>query len=115
MKDARRIAPHSTFNIQHSTFLVFREGVRVADKPFVPTPIDQEVGIPPKVAAGAGDKLLLVRDLKKYFPVKRGVLARVVAQVKAVDGVTFAISNGETLGLVGDAGSVETSAGRSRP
>src|SRR6266550_1228948 len=120
---------HSTFNIQHSTFLVSRAGVLMPDKPFVPTPIDQEVGISPvptperpsdesapqhtpKVPAGAGETLLLVRDLRKYFPVKRGVLARVVAQVKAIDGITFAIASGETLGLVGESGSGKTTVGR---
>jgi oligopeptide transport system ATP-binding protein len=99
------------------------------DKPFVPTPLDQEVGISPvptmeraadesapqqtpKVPLGAGETLLLVRDLQKYFPVKRGVLARVVGQVKAVDGITFAISSGETLGLVGESGSGKTTVGR---
>jgi peptide/nickel transport system ATP-binding protein len=66
----------------------------------------------PKIPLGAGETLLLVRDLRKYFPVKRGVLARVVAQVKAVDGVTFAISHGETLGLVGESGSGKTTVGR---
>ena len=40
----------------------------------------------PKVPLGAGEPLLIVRDLRKYFPVKRGVLARIVAEVKAVDG-----------------------------
>ncbi len=66
----------------------------------------------PKVPLGAGEPLLVVRDLKKYFPVKRGVLARIVANVKAVDGVSFGIANGETLGLVGESGSGKTTVGR---
>src|SRR5881392_4151523 len=56
--------------------------------------------------------LLAVRDLKKYFPVKRGVLARTIANVKAVDGITFDVARGETLGLVGESGSGKTTVGR---
>jgi oligopeptide transport system ATP-binding protein len=66
----------------------------------------------PKVPLGRGESLLVVRDLKKYFPVKRGVLARVVAQVKAVDGISFGLARGETLGLVGESGSGKTTVGR---
>jgi oligopeptide transport system ATP-binding protein len=66
----------------------------------------------PKLPMGMGEPLLVVRDLQKYFPVKRGVLARVVANVKAVDGISFGIARGETLGLVGESGSGKTTVGR---
>jgi oligopeptide transport system ATP-binding protein len=66
----------------------------------------------PKLPLGMGEPLVVVRDLQKYFPVKRGVLARVVAQVKAVDGISFGIARGETLGLVGESGSGKTTVGR---
>ncbi len=59
-----------------------------------------------------GAPLLDVRDLKKYFAVRGGVLRRKVADVKAVDGVSFQIYPGETLGLVGESGCGKTTVGR---
>jgi oligopeptide transport system ATP-binding protein len=56
--------------------------------------------------------LIEVRDLVKHFPVRGGVLRRTVAQVKAVDGVSFDIRRGETLGLVGESGCGKTTTGR---
>jgi peptide/nickel transport system ATP-binding protein len=58
------------------------------------------------------DILLSVKDLKMYFPITRGLLRRKVADVKAVDGVTFNLKRGETLGLVGESGCGKTTVGR---
>ena len=57
--------------------------------------------------------LLEVQDLKKYFPVRKGILSRTIAFVRAVDRVSFSIEQGETLGLVGESGCGKTTVGRS--
>jgi len=56
--------------------------------------------------------LVQVRDLRTYFPIRRGVLSRTVGHVRAVDGVSFDVHAGKTLGLVGESGCGQTTVGR---
>ncbi len=61
---------------------------------------------------GAGEPLVVVRDLVKHFPVRTGILRRATGSIRAVDGISFELGRGETLALVGESGCGKTTAVR---
>ena len=60
----------------------------------------------------ADTPLLEVRNLQRFFPIRRGLLRRIVGQVRAVDDISFHINKGETLSLVGESGCGKTTTAR---
>ena len=78
----------------------------------VPATVATRPNLKAEAIARGDAPILEVRDLKKHFPVKKGLLRKTVGQVYAVDGVNFTIGKGETLGLVGESGCGKTTVGR---
>ena len=73
---------------------------------------DAQPAAQPPTSQDTGEVMLEVRNLKKYFPIEKGLFRAVQGHVKAVDDVSFTIHEGETFGLVGESGSGKTTLGR---
>ena len=87
----------------------------VESQPPSPSPSQPQPQPQPHGDASSGDPsapLLQVRDLRKYYPIRKGFFNRTVGHVRSVDGVDFSIAEGETLGLVGESGCGKTTTAR---
>jgi oligopeptide transport system ATP-binding protein len=83
------------------------------DRSLPPAKGDSDLrGQTPNDMEAPADALLVVRDLKKYFPIHKGFFQRHSGDIKAVDGVSFFLRKGETVGLVGESGCGKTTTGR---
>jgi peptide/nickel transport system ATP-binding protein len=89
---------------------IYDASLPAAERPVLPP--ERVEGISEARVVPAGGVLLDVRDLSVHFPIRKGVLRRVIGYVKAVDGVSFSISPGRTLALVGESGCGKTTTGK---
>jgi microcin C transport system ATP-binding protein len=84
---------------------------RAPQHPYTRALLAAEPKVQPAPLNPQGDVIIRTDDIKVWFPIKRGVLRRVVGHIKAVDGVTIEVRRGETLGIVGESGSGKTTLG----
>ncbi|MFM8979447.1 MAG: ABC transporter ATP-binding protein [Planctomycetia bacterium] len=106
----RRLPTTSTFM---SWSLDDEHRLHIQEKPLDPAALKAlETQGRDKLLAPQGAPLLSVRDLQVHFPIKKGLFSRTVGHVKAVDGVSFDVWPGQTLGLVGESGCGKTTTGR---
>ncbi len=87
------------------------EVFRAPQHPYTRDLLAAEPKVQPAPLNPQGDVVIRTDDLKVWFPIKRGVLRKVVGHIKAVDGVSIEVRRGETLGIVGESGSGKTTLG----
>jgi microcin C transport system ATP-binding protein len=94
--------------VEHGTV---EDVFRAPQHPYTRALLAAEPKIQPAPLNPQGDVIIRTDDIKVWFPIKRGVMRRVVGHIKAVDGVTIEVRRGETLGIVGESGSGKTTLG----
>jgi microcin C transport system ATP-binding protein len=90
---------------------VVEDVFRAPQHPYTRALLAAEPRVQPAPLNPQGDVIIRTDDIKVWFPIKRGVMRRVVGHIKAVDGVTIEVRRGETLGIVGESGSGKTTLG----
>jgi microcin C transport system ATP-binding protein len=88
--------------------IIFSAPQEVYTKLLIGSGADQESPVPD----AAAPEIAAVQDIKVYFPIKKGLFRRVTGHIKAVDGVSFTLRRGQTLGIAGESGSGKTTLGK---